>query len=138
VLRSAPSRTTCGGLVDQNLRSRRRSTCSNSIGWHTVRNGDQRNMQTTTSIAGPIGPIPEGLVAYISSVLPPALMASDLALDPARPEFRSTNLKTASALRLHKRATIHGSMIVRHLGTAAVSEDKCGWEVTGSAGRLVI
>lgn len=36
-------------------------------------------------------------------------------LDPAKPEFRSTNLKTASVLRLHKPATIHGS-IARHLG----------------------
>ena len=67
-------------------------------------------------LAGPIGPIPEVLVAYISSVLPTALMPSDLVLDPAKPEFRSTNLKTASVLRLHKLATIHGSMIVRHLG----------------------
>ncbi len=67
-------------------------------------------------LAGPIGPIPEVLVAYISSVLPPALMPSDLVLDPAKPEFHSTNLKTASVLRLHKLATVHGSMIVRHLG----------------------
>ncbi len=67
-------------------------------------------------LAGPIGPIPEVLVAYISSVLPTALMPSDLVLDPAKPEFRSTNLKTASVLRLHKLATIHASMIARHLG----------------------
>jgi mRNA interferase MazF len=67
-------------------------------------------------LAGPVGPIPEVLVAYISSVLPMALMPSDLVLDPARPEFRHTNLKTASVLRLHKLATIHGSMIARHLG----------------------
>ena len=67
-------------------------------------------------LAGPLGPIPEVLVAYISSVCPAALMPSDLVLDPARPEFRSTNLKTVSVLRLHKLATVHGSMIVRHLG----------------------
>ncbi|HLH20501.1 MAG TPA: type II toxin-antitoxin system PemK/MazF family toxin [Bryobacteraceae bacterium] len=67
-------------------------------------------------LAGPIGPIPEVLVAYISSVLPTALMPSDLVLDPAQAEFRSTNLKTASVLRLHKLATIHASMIARHLG----------------------
>lgn len=52
-------------------------------------------------LAGPLGRMPEVLVAYISSVLPPTLMPSDLVLDPARPEFRSTNLKTASVLRLH-------------------------------------
>jgi len=73
-------------------------------------------------LAGPIGPIPEVVVAYISSVLPSTLMPSDLVLDPARPEFRSTNLKTASVLRLHKLATIHGSMIVRHLGDLPQSQ----------------
>ena len=67
-------------------------------------------------LVGPIGPIPEVLVAYISSVLPTALMHSDLVLDPAKSEFRSTNLKTASVLRLHKLATIHVSMIARQLG----------------------
>jgi len=67
-------------------------------------------------LTGPVGAIPELLVAYISSVLPPVLMPSDLVLDPAEPEFRSTNLKTASVLRLHKMATIHASMIARHLG----------------------
>src|ERR1043165_3472783 len=67
-------------------------------------------------LAGPIGPIPEVLVAYISSVFPTALMPTDLVLDPAKPEFRSTNLKIASVLRLHKLATIHASMIARHLG----------------------
>jgi len=73
-------------------------------------------------LAGPIGPIPEVLVAYISSVVPAALMASDLVLDPAKAEFRCTNLKTASVLRLHKLATIHGSMIVRHLGDLPQSQ----------------
>jgi len=68
-------------------------------------------------LAGPVGPIPEVLVAYVSSVLAAASMPSDLVLDPARPEFRSTNLKTVSVLRLHKLATIHASMIARHLGT---------------------
>jgi mRNA interferase MazF len=73
-------------------------------------------------LAGPVGPVPEVLVAYISSVLPPALMPSDLVLDPAKPEFRSTHLKTASVLRLHKLATIHASMMARHLGTLPQSQ----------------
>ncbi|MGB7720659.1 MAG: type II toxin-antitoxin system PemK/MazF family toxin [Bryobacteraceae bacterium] len=73
-------------------------------------------------LAGPVGPVPEVLVAYISSVLPAALMPSDLVLDPASPEFRSTNLKTASVLRLHKLATIHASMIARHLGALPPSQ----------------
>ncbi|MBM3810005.1 MAG: type II toxin-antitoxin system PemK/MazF family toxin [Acidimicrobiia bacterium] len=74
--------------------------------------------------SGPIGPIPEVLVAYISSVLPAELMPSDLVLDPAKPEFRSTNLKTTSVLRLHKLATIHASMIARHLGDLPGSQKK--------------
>ena len=58
-------------------------------------------------LAGPIGPIPEVLVAYISSVVPPVLLPSDVLVDPAQPKFRSTNLKAVSVLRLHKLATIH-------------------------------
>ena len=50
------------------------------------------------------------------SVIPRQLLPSDLVLDPASPEFRSTNLKTLSTLRLHKLATIHTSSLVRYLG----------------------
>ncbi len=60
--------------------------------------------------------MPEVLVSYISSVRPSQLLSSDLILDPARPEFRSTNLRTLSTLRLHKLATIHASSLVRYLG----------------------
>jgi len=67
-------------------------------------------------LTGTVGPIPEVLVAYISSVVPAQLLASDLLLDPAKPEFKNTHLKTISALRLHKVATIHASSIVRFLG----------------------
>ena len=64
----------------------------------------------------PVGPIPEVVVAYISSVLPPTLLSTDVLVDPAKPEFQSTNLKTVSVLRLHKLATIHARSIVRALG----------------------
>jgi mRNA interferase MazF len=86
--------------------------------------GDTRGMKPrpVLVLAGPVEPIPEVLVAYISSVLPAALMSSDLVLDPARPEFRSTYLKTASVLRLHKPGTIHGPMIARHLGDLPQSQ----------------
>ena len=68
-------------------------------------------------LTDPVGVIPEILVAYISSVIPPALLPSDLVLDPSTPEFYSTNLKSPSALRLHKLATIHCSSLARYLGT---------------------
>jgi mRNA interferase MazF len=67
-------------------------------------------------LTGTIGAVPEVLVAYISSVLPAQPLPSDLILDPAQPAFQSTNLKVASALRLHKLATIHSSSLARHLG----------------------
>jgi mRNA interferase MazF len=67
-------------------------------------------------LTAPVGPIPEILVAYISSVVPSTLLPSDVMLDPARPEHHSTNLKTASVLRLHKLATIHATSVVRFLG----------------------
>ena len=67
-------------------------------------------------LTGPVGPIPEVLVAYISSVVPPTLLSTDVLVDPTRPEFQSTNLKTVSVLRLHKLATIHGRSVVRALG----------------------
>src|SRR5438132_14098760 len=66
-------------------------------------------------LTGPVGSIPEVLVAYISSVIPTQPLPSDVFLDPAKPEFRSTHLKTVSTLRLHKLATIHSSSLPRYL-----------------------
>ncbi len=67
-------------------------------------------------LSEPIGNVPEVLVAYISSVMPSPLLPSDLVFDPATAEHASTNLKTTSAVRLHKLATIHARSVVRHLG----------------------
>lgn len=65
----------------------------------------------------PLGAIPEILVAYISSVIANQLQPSDLILDPGTRDFQTTNLKTRSALRLHKLATVHCSSLARYLGT---------------------
>jgi mRNA interferase MazF len=67
-------------------------------------------------LTDPLGAVPEILVAYISSVIPTQLLSSDILLEPTAPEFRSTNLKTTSTLRLHKLATIHCSSMARYLG----------------------
>ncbi len=67
-------------------------------------------------LTGPIGTVPEVLSAYISSVLPAVLLASDIVLDPKQAEHASTKLKTTSVLRLHKLATIHERSVVRYLG----------------------
>jgi mRNA interferase MazF len=67
-------------------------------------------------LTAPLGMVPEVLVAYISSVVPNRLLPSDVLLDPTAPGFRSTNLKTSSASRPHKLATIHCSSLARYLG----------------------
>jgi mRNA interferase MazF len=65
----------------------------------------------------PVGPVPELLVAYISSAMPSVVLASDLIIDPTAPQFATTNLKQLSVLRLHKQATLHQKTIIRFLGS---------------------
>ena len=64
----------------------------------------------------PIGPVPEVIVAYITSVPPEAPLPSDLVIHPSLPGGLGTNLKTSSAIRLHKVATLHAWSLVRYLG----------------------
>jgi mRNA interferase MazF len=68
-------------------------------------------------LTGPVGSVPEVLVAYISSVVPSALLPTDMVLDPVTAQHASTMLKTRSVLRLHKLATVHARNLVRRLGT---------------------
>ena len=75
-----------------------------------------RKLRPVLLLTGPIGGVPEVLVAYISSVILHTLLPSDILLDPATAEHVSTKLKTRSVLRLHKLATIHARSVVRHLG----------------------
>jgi mRNA-degrading endonuclease toxin of MazEF toxin-antitoxin module len=74
-------------------------------------------LRPVLTLTGAQGPVPEVLVAYISSVIPYPPPPSDIVLDPGAAEHRPTNLKAKSALRLHKLATIHASAVVRRLGT---------------------
>jgi hypothetical protein len=67
-------------------------------------------------LTGLLGTIPEVLVGYISSVVPPVLLNTDIVLDPADAMHAATNLKTKSVLRLHKLATIHARNVVRRIG----------------------
>jgi mRNA interferase MazF len=75
-------------------------------------------------LTGPVGAIPEVLVAYISSVIPSQPLPSDLLIDPAKPEFTSTHLKTVSTLRLHKLAAVHSSSLARFLGVINASTQR--------------
>jgi hypothetical protein len=80
--------------------------------------GDTAGMKLrpVLTLTGPMGPVPEVLVAYISSVIPHPLLPSDIVLDPSTAEHAPTNLKSTSVLRLHKLATIHCRAVVRRLG----------------------
>src|SRR5262245_51253069 len=72
-------------------------------------------------LSGPLGSVPEYVVAYISSVLPSDSLPTDLVMDPKTPEFISTKLKATSVLRVHKLSTIHGRDAVRLLGQLSPS-----------------
>ena len=85
-------------------------------------------------LTAPVGGVPEVLVAYISSVVPCGLLPSDILLDPRIAEHASTNLKTASVLRLHKLATIHARNVVRRLGVLSIITSS---EVDGKLRRLL-
>ncbi len=67
-------------------------------------------------LTGPTGTGTEAVAAYISSVIPAALLASDILLDSRQPQHQSTRLKVVSVLRLHKIATIHTSALQRYIG----------------------
>ena|SRR5688500_15718405 len=75
-----------------------------------------RKLRPVLLLSAPIGTVPEVLVAYMSSVVPAALLPSDTVLDPAQHEHSMTGLATRSVLRLHKLATVHARDIVRQLG----------------------
>ncbi len=68
-----------------------------------------------------IGPVPEVLTAYISSILPTTLLPSDMLLDATQPAYASTNLTQVSVLRLHKLATLHKRDVIRLIGVLAAA-----------------
>jgi mRNA-degrading endonuclease toxin of MazEF toxin-antitoxin module len=54
-------------------------------------------------------------------VIPDPLLPSDLLLDPRLPDYRSTNLKALSVVRLHKLATVHQRDAFRRLGVLSAA-----------------
>ena len=73
-------------------------------------------------LTSPVGPVPEVISAYITSVVPLQLLPSDILIDPAATQPRATGLKVVSTLRLHKLASLHTESLVRFLGTLDVQE----------------
>ena len=67
-------------------------------------------------LTGPVGDVPEYLTAYVSSIIPSPLLASDLLIDPADSSGAAAGLKQLSVVRLHKLSTLHERDIFRHLG----------------------
>lgn len=63
-----------------------------------------------------VGTGTEVIAAYISSVIPPMPLVSDILLDARQPQHQSTRLKVVSVLRLHKIATVHTGALQRYIG----------------------
>ena len=57
------------------------------------------------------------VLAFITSVIPAKLEATDLVLEPGNADFRSTGLRVRSVLRLHRMVTVSAAIIRRQLGT---------------------
>jgi mRNA-degrading endonuclease toxin of MazEF toxin-antitoxin module len=72
-------------------------------------------------LTGTVGIGTEIVVAYISSVIPAALLPSDILLDPSLPEHQGARLKAVSVLRLHKIATIHLTSLQRYVGSISTA-----------------
>jgi mRNA-degrading endonuclease toxin of MazEF toxin-antitoxin module len=85
-------------------------------------------------LTGPLGPVPEVLTAYMSSVIPATHLPTDILIDPSQPEHSGTGLKQVTLLRLHKLATIHDRDIVRHLGQLSAAT----WKEVEAKLRLLL
>jgi hypothetical protein len=72
-------------------------------------------------LTGPLGSVPEVLVAYMTSIMPGVLLPTDIVIDPAQPQHSGTGLKQMTLLRLHKLATIHTTDVFRQLGQVAAA-----------------
>ncbi len=68
-----------------------------------------------------VGPVPEFLTAYGSSVIPDPLLPSDIVLDPSISEHASSGLKGRTVIRLHKMSTVHRRDVLRRLGVLSAT-----------------
>jgi mRNA interferase MazF len=76
-------------------------------------------------LTNPIGPYRHIVLAFITSRVPARLLATDLVLDTADPDFSATGLRVSSTLQLHRLMTVTAALIRRQLGqlSAAVQAD---------------
>lgn len=61
------------------------------------------------------------ILAFISSVLPPTPLATDLTLDLSHVDFPATGLKVSSVIRCDKLATVDRRVVLGQLGTLSVA-----------------
>lgn len=66
-----------------------------------------------------VSPDPQGddvLLAFVSSVTPARLHATDWLLNPDQPEFSAAGLKGPSVIKAGKLLTLHRALVLRRLG----------------------
>ncbi len=74
-------------------------------------------VRPAASLTNPIGVYCHVILAFITSVIPTDLMATDIVLNTSDPDFAATGLRVSSAIRLHRLMTVSTSVIKRELGT---------------------
>ena len=67
-------------------------------------------------LTDPIGTHRHVIVAFISSQVPPTVIATDIVLDLRGKDFAATGLRVPSVLRLHRVVTLTSALIRRELG----------------------
>lgn len=73
-------------------------------------------------LTNPLGVHRHVILAFITSVIPTDLMATDIVLDTRDPDFAATGLRVSCAIRLHRLMTVSTALIKRELGV--LSSDK--------------
>jgi mRNA interferase MazF len=76
----------------------------------------QSKVRPAVCLTEPLGSYRHVLVAFITSRVPPTLLASDLLIASNREDFALTGLRTTSVLRLHRMMTLTTAIIERELG----------------------
>ncbi len=61
------------------------------------------------------------ILAFVSSVVPPCPLPTDLVVDPSHPNFRETGLKVPSIIKCDKLATVQRRIILGELGRLSAS-----------------
>jgi mRNA interferase MazF len=64
----------------------------------------------------PIPPHQHGILAFITSRIPAAILDTDLVLDVSHADFAATGLRVSSTLQLHRPMTATTSLLRREMG----------------------